>query len=122
VLTINYPDGNLVDKQFFLLNIFCESRTRYKIYPNQLNRLKGVEKLHCRKLQPILCKSSKTEWREPFDFPTGISGFQLLMVSTPSVHLMLTLFSIILILLTPIKIKEEYPINAAKFPHNLVTN
>ena len=65
-------------------------------------------------MQPLLSESSKTEWREPFDFPTGISGFQLLMVSTPSVHLTLTLFSIILILLTPIEINEEYPINAVK--------
>ena len=53
------------------------------IYPNQLNRLKGVEKLHCL-ISPIFSESSLKEWRKPFDFPTGISGFPMLMVSIPT--------------------------------------
>ena len=44
-------------------------------YPNQLSRQKRVEKLHHRKTQPNLSKASKTEWREPLDFPTRTSGF-----------------------------------------------
>ena len=45
------------------------------IYPNQLNRLKRVEKIHRLKSQPIFSEASQTGWREPFDFPTGITGF-----------------------------------------------
>lgn len=43
------------------------------VYPDQLNRLKGVEILILLKLQPI--------WHEPFDFPSEIS---MLMVNTPN--------------------------------------
>ena len=51
--------------------------TRYKVNQNQLNRLKRVEKLHRPKSQPIFLEGSQTSWREPFDFPTGMSGFPM---------------------------------------------
>lgn len=36
------------------------------------------KKLHCFKSQPIFSDQvSQTEWGEPFDFPTEISGFSL---------------------------------------------
>ena len=47
--------------------------TRYKVYPGQLNRPKGVEKLHCIKTKPVFLKPSQTGGPEPFDFPTKIS-------------------------------------------------
>ena len=49
--------------------------TRYKIYPNQRNRLKREETWHRLKLQPIFSDASQTEWRVTFDFASGISGF-----------------------------------------------
>ena len=40
--------------------------------------------MHPLKSQPIIqCEASQTEWSEPFDCPTGISGFPMQMVSTP---------------------------------------
>ena len=56
---------------YFNLNVIVLS------YPNQLNRLKTVEKLHRPKTQPTFSEASQTEWREPFDFPKGISGFPM---------------------------------------------
>ena len=44
-----------------------------------------MEKLHRLKSQPICSEASQTEWREPFDFPTRISGFPTKMVSTPNI-------------------------------------
>ena len=35
--------------------------THYKVYSNQLKRLKTVEKLHCLKSQPIFSEASQTE-------------------------------------------------------------
>ena len=32
----------------------------------------------------MFSEASQTEWREPFDFPTSISGFSKLMVSNPA--------------------------------------
>ena len=49
----------------------------HKLCPNQLNRPKGVQKLHRTKLQPMFSEASQTEWRKPFDFPTRICGFPL---------------------------------------------
>ena len=46
------------------------STNRYQTYPNLLKRLKKVEKLHRLRSWPIF-----SECCEPFDFPTGISGF-----------------------------------------------
>ena len=40
--------------------------------------------MHRLKSQPIFSEVSQTEWREPFDFPTRISGFPTKMVSTPN--------------------------------------
>ena len=40
-------------------------------------------KLHHLKPQPIFSEASQTEWPEPVDFPTGFSGFPLLMVASP---------------------------------------
>ena len=37
-----------------------------KVRPNQLNRLKGVEKLHHLKSEPIFSEASQTEWCKPF--------------------------------------------------------
>ena len=36
--------------------------------------------------QPIFSETFQMEWRIPFDFPTGISGFPMEMVSTPLVN------------------------------------
>ena len=44
-----------------------------------------MEKLHRLKSQPICSEASQTEWREPFDFPTRISGFPTKMASTPNI-------------------------------------
>ena len=56
--------------------------TRYKVHLNQLNRLKVVwGKMHHLKSQPIFSEASQMEWLEPFDFPTGISGFPMYLVS-----------------------------------------
>ena len=44
-----------------------------------------MEKLHRLKSQPIFSEASQTEWREPFDFPTRMSGFPTKMVSTPNI-------------------------------------
>ena len=35
------------------------------------------QKLYRLKSQPIFFKVSQTEWREPFVFPAGISGFSM---------------------------------------------
>ena len=58
--------------------------THYKIYPNQLKRLKRVEKLHCLKSQPIFSEASQTKWHEPSDFPTRISRFSHVNGKYPS--------------------------------------
>ena len=50
---------------------------RYKVYSKQLNRLKGVQKLHRLKSQPTFSEAFQTELYEPFDFPIGISGFPM---------------------------------------------
>ena len=39
--------------------------------------------MHRLKSQPIFPEACLTEWGEPFDFPTRISGFPVKMVSTP---------------------------------------
>ena len=49
--------------------------THCKVYPNQLNRLKRVGKLHCLKSQIIFSEASPMEWHKPSDFPTRISRF-----------------------------------------------
>ena len=49
--------------------------THYKVYPNQLKRLKRVEKLHSLKSQAIFSEASQMEWCVPSDFPTRISRF-----------------------------------------------
>ena len=55
-----------------------ESDPLQTVYPNKLNRLKKVGKVHRLKSQPMFSvKASQTEWREPFDFPTRISGFPM---------------------------------------------
>ena len=48
-----------------------------EVYLNQLNELKREAKLHRLKSQPMFSEASQTEWHEPFDFPTGISGFPM---------------------------------------------
>ena len=70
VLTIytNHPVGNLVHKNINY-QISCGGRTtRYKVYLNQLNRLKIVEKLRRPKSQPIISDASQTEWRNHLIF------------------------------------------------------
>ena len=53
----------------------CGRTTRYKVFANQLNKLKSVEKLHPLKSQLIFSEVSHSEWSEPFDFPSLIFGF-----------------------------------------------
>ena len=57
--------------------------TRYKVNPNQLNRLKSRNIASFQMRAHYFLKV--TEWREPFDFQTGISGFSMQMASTPAV-------------------------------------
>ena len=42
--------------------------THYKVYPNQLKRLKRVEKLHCLKSRPIFSEAFQTEQCVSSDF------------------------------------------------------
>ena len=58
-------------------------RLATKYNPNQHSRSKRVEKLHRLKSHPISLEAFRTEQREPFDFPTGISGFPKYVTSTP---------------------------------------
>ena len=67
----NHPGGNLVHKLKAVKFDLVGEQPATRHYPNQPNRLKRVEKLHRLKSQPIFSKASQTEWREPFDFPTG---------------------------------------------------
>ena len=46
-----------------------------------------VTKLHRLKSQLIFSGASQTKWGEPFDFPPGISGFPMLMVSSPESYI-----------------------------------
>ena len=72
VLTIN---TNHVVGINLKLQIWQGGKTnRYKVYPNHL---KGTEKLHWHKSQPIFSDVSQTEWYKPFDFPTGIYSFAM---------------------------------------------
>ena len=52
-----------------------KTMTHSKVCPNQLKRLKRVEKLHCLKSQPIFSEASQMEWHVPSDFQTRISRF-----------------------------------------------
>ena len=47
--------------------------------PKSAELKKSEKKLHRLKTRPIFTEASQTEWREPFDFPTGISGFSGLL-------------------------------------------
>ena len=58
-----------------LYNLTSGRTNHHKVYQNQLKRLKRAEKLICLKSEPIFSEASQTEWHEPFDFQTGISGF-----------------------------------------------
>ena len=53
-----------------------------KVFADQLNKLKSVEKLHPLKSQLIFSEVSHSEWPEPFDFPSVTSGFFVYMVNT----------------------------------------
>ena len=81
VLTTIYtghPTGNLVHNSNRTTKFELGGRTTcYKVYPNQPNRLKRVEKWHHLKLQPIFSEVSLMEWHKPFDFPSRISGFNM---------------------------------------------
>ena len=59
--------------------------TRYNVHPNQLNRLKRVEKLHPLKSQPMFCEAPQTQWCKAFDFLTRISRFPMYEREVPSV-------------------------------------
>lgn len=73
----NHPGGILVHKHNTIKFDVVGERPATKYYPNQLKRLKRVEKLHRLKLQSIFSEASQTEWREPFDFSTGNFGFSM---------------------------------------------
>lgn len=55
----------------------CGRGNHYKLYPHQRERLKRAEIEHQLKSQHIFSGSSQKGWREPFDFPTEISGFPI---------------------------------------------
>ena len=50
-------------------DVVVERPVTDNVYPNHLNRLKRVEKLHPLKSQPMFSEAPRREWREPFDFP-----------------------------------------------------
>ena len=77
MLTIysNHPGKKLVRKQKNKKLEKVRERLATKYNPNQHSRSKRVEKLHRLKSHPISLEAFRTEQREPFDFPTGISGF-----------------------------------------------
>ena len=79
----NHPGGNLVHKLKAVKFDLVGEQLATRYFPNQLNRLKRVEKLHRLKTQPIFSEASQTEWRKPsaFDFPTRISGFSMYLVN-----------------------------------------
>ena len=79
----NHPGGNLVHKLKAVKFDLVGEQLATRYFPNQLNRLKRVEKFHRLKTQPIFSEASQTEWRIPsaFDFPTGISGFSMYLVN-----------------------------------------
>ena len=56
-----------------LLDVVGERPAAKYIQIYQFNKLKRVEKLHRLKSQPIFSEASQN----PFDFPTGISGFSV---------------------------------------------
>ena len=67
-----------------LYKIWLVGRTNpYNVNPNQVKRLKRVEKFHVLKSQPMLSEASRTERREPFCFPSRIYASPMWMVSTP---------------------------------------
>ena len=71
----NYPAGNL-GRGHKTMKLRRGGRTaRYKVYPNYLNRPKRVGKLHRPKSPTIFSEAFQTECRDPFDFPSGISGY-----------------------------------------------
>ena len=58
-----------------------------KLHLNVLKSLKKSKKnaspqITAHKLFSELCLTVLTEWREPFDFQTGVSGFPMYMVGT----------------------------------------
>lgn len=57
--------------------MWWENKPLQSTIRNQLNRLNKVENFHCLKSQPMFSEDSQTEWREPFGFLTGISGFSM---------------------------------------------
>ena len=57
--------------------MWWENKPLQSTIRNQLNRLNKVENFHCLKSQPMFSEDSQMEWREPFDFLTGISGFSM---------------------------------------------
>ena len=65
----NQTTGNLVHKHKTMkFDVVVERPVTDNVYPNQLNRLKRVEKLHPLKSQPMFSEAPRWEWREPFDF------------------------------------------------------
>ena len=74
---INHPGGHLVYKQKTVKFDVVGERPATNDYPNQLNRLRRVEKLHRLKPQSIFSEAFQTELRELFNFPAVISGFSM---------------------------------------------
>ena len=67
---------NLVLKHKTIKFDVVGERPRYKVFANQLNKLKSGEKLYHLKSQLIFSEALHSEWHEPFDFSSGISrGF-----------------------------------------------
>ena len=81
VLTIytNHPGGNLVHKlKAVKFDVVRDNPPQ--LFKSAQKKLNLVEKLQRLKSQPMLSEASQTEWREPFHFPTKISGFPLEIV------------------------------------------
>ena len=70
----NHPSENFVHEHKTIEFDLVGGRPA-TIYPNQLHRLERVEKIHHRKTQFFFVKPPQTARPEPFDFPTGITGF-----------------------------------------------
>ena len=69
------PPRFLVDVFSFVVH--AEFEVGVLLRGQSANRLKRVEKFHCLKPKLMFAEDSQTEWREPFDFPTEISGFSM---------------------------------------------
>ena len=79
----NHPGGNLVHKHKTKQNWTWFANDPLQSISKPAEQTKKRRKFRHLKTQPSFSEAFITGWRKPFDFPTGISGFPMLMVTTP---------------------------------------